>query len=156
MPYSHATRAEYYRIGLETGLIAEDQIRDWAMSVIERTTEPPAEIIEVSWSRTRHGLEENLRLISGERDRTLAGEWLLGLLREQHLEPETDLTWCAKKAMHISRAAGLRDDVYYEFDELEDDIFLAKNNPGGDLESCRQLLREALAKYPLLPGASDA
>jgi hypothetical protein len=156
MQSSHATRAEYYRIGLETGLIAQDEIREWAMAVIERLAEPPAEIIEVSWSRSQRSLEDNLRSVLGERNRTQAGEWLLGLLREKHFDSKTDLTWCARKAMHIARAAELEEGIYYEFDGLEDDVFLAKNNPGGDLEACRRSIQEALAKYPSPPSPGEA
>ena len=156
MPSSHATRAEYYRIGLETGLIAQDEVRDWATGVIERLTEPPAEIIEVSWSRTQHSLEENLRSVSGARDQRQAGEWLLGLLREKHFDSKVDLTWCARKAMHVARAAEMNESVYYEFDGLEDEIFLARNNPGGDLEACRHFMGEALAKFPSPPSPSEA
>ncbi len=156
MPSSHATRAEYYRIGLETGLLAQDEVRDWAMGVIEQMNDPPAEIIEASWSHTQQSLEDNLRSVSGERDRGQAGTWLLGLLRDKHLGAESDLTWCARKAMHIARAAELDEGIYYKFDELEDGIFLAKNDPCGDLEACRRLVKEALAKYPSPPLASEA
>lgn len=155
MPSSQATRAEYYRLGLETGLITHDEIRDWAMGVIERLFEPSAEIIEVSWSRTKHSLEESLRSVSGDRDRTKAGEWLLGLLREKHFDSEADLTWCARKAMHIARAAELDEGIYYEFEGLEDYIFLAKSNPGGDLAACRRYMEEALAEYPSPPSAGE-
>jgi len=156
MASSHATRAEYYRIGLETGLIAHDEVRDWAMGVIERLADPPAEIIEVSWSRTQQSLEENLRMVAGDRDRNQAGGWLLGLLRERHFGSEADLTWCARKAMHIARAADLDESIYYEFDGMEDDVFLAKNNLGGNLEAYRHFMGETLAKYPLPPSPSEA
>ena len=156
MQSAHATRAEYYRIGLETGLTAHEEIREWAMTVIEQLSEPPAEIIEVSWSRTQQSLEESLRSVSGERDRKQAGEWLLGLLRERHFESGKELTWCARKAMHIARAAELDEGIYYEFDGLQDDIFLAKSNPGSDLAAGRRHMEEALARYPSPPLPSEA
>jgi hypothetical protein len=111
---------------------------------------------EVSWSRTQQSLEENLRTVVGERDRKLVGEWLLGLLREKYFNAAEDLTWCARKAMHIARAADLDEGVYYEFDGLEDEIFLAKNNIGGDLAACRRNMEGALAKYPSPPSPSEA
>jgi hypothetical protein len=126
------------------------------MSVIERLTDPPAEVIEVSWSRTQQTLEENLRSVPGERDHGQAGQWLLGLLREKHFDSKADLTWCARKAMHVASAAELNEGVYYDFDGLEDEIFLAKNNPGGDLEACRHAMEEALAKYPSPPSPGEA
>ena len=156
MPLSHATRAEYYRLGLETGLVDPDEVRDWATSVIARLDEPSAEIIELSWSRTPQSLEQSLRAVEGDRDRTQAGERLLGLLREKHFVSESDLTWCARKAMHIARAAGLDEDVYYEFDRLADEIFLERNNPDGDLVACRQSMSEVLAKYPPPPSPGEA
>jgi hypothetical protein len=136
--------------------VAQDEVRDWAMRVIESLAEPPPEIIEVSWSRTQQSLEENLRSVTGERDRSQAGKWLLGLLREKHFGSAADLTWCARKAMHVARTAELEEGIYYEFDGLEDDIFLAKNNPGCDLEVCRHSMSEALANYPSPPSPSEA
>jgi hypothetical protein len=153
---SHATRAEYYRIGLLTGLLTQEDARAWAMSVIERLTEPPAEIIEVSWSRTQQSLEENLRSVTGERDKSQAGDWLLGLLREKHFASKADLTWCARTAQHVACAAEMSKDVYYAFDGLEDEIFLAKNNQGSDLEACRHFMGVALADYPSPPSPSEA
>lgn len=126
------------------------------MAVIQRLPEPPAEIIEVSWSRTQQSLEENLRTGLGDRDRKLAGEWLLALLRDKHFDAAVDLNWCARKAKNIARAADLEEGIYYEFDGLADDIFLAKNNPDGDLAACRRHMEEALAKYPSPPSPGEA
>jgi hypothetical protein len=41
MPSSLATHAEFYRIGIQTGLVTQDEVRDWAMAVIDRLQEPP-------------------------------------------------------------------------------------------------------------------
>ena len=58
--------------------------------------------------------------------------------------------------MHIARAADLDVDIYYEFDGLEDNIFLAENNAGGDLEACRQFMQDALGNYPSPPAPRQA
>ena len=156
MPSSHATRAEYYRIGLQTGLLTQDDARAWAMSLIETLADPPAEVIEVSWGRTQRSLEESLRSVPGQRDQRQAGDWLLGLLREKHFDSKADLTWCARKAQHVARAAEMSEGTYYAFDELEDAIFLAKNNPDGDLEACRHSMGVVLSKFPSPPSPSEA
>ncbi len=126
------------------------------MCVIECLTDPPPEIIEVSWNQNQQSLQESLRLVTGNRDRRKAGEWLLGLLREKHFDAAVDLTWCARKAMHIARATELDECIYHEFDGLEDDSLLTRRNPGNDMDACRHLMREALAKYPSPPSPSEA
>ena len=143
-----STIAEYFRIGLEAGLLRPEDAQDWATSVIEKMAEPPPEIIEVAWSKGLATTMESLRAVPGERDQQLAGRWLLGLLRNRLPTDDEELGWTARRAMHIAQAANLGDNVYYRFDSIDDEISLARNNTYWTIENCRKDLLEALAEYP--------
>jgi hypothetical protein len=154
MKPSYATIAEYYRVGLEAGLIQPDDVRSWADGVIAELDQPPAEIIEVSWSKGVPELLENLNTIPGERDRSLAGRWLLGLLRDTLPQSDEQLSWAVRRAMQIAQSTGLGNDTYYQFDLVDDELFLARNGQYGTVAECRRELESALAEYPSPPFTS--
>lgn len=149
-PPTDATAAEYLRLGLHLGLVAPADAKDWSMSIIERMPEPPAEIIDVSWSNSQSALEESLSAVVGARDRQLAGRWLLGNVRTR-LGDGHRLLWCATKAQVVAGVAELGSDVYYEFDQLADELFLAINNPGTDVHTLRDALVSTLNKHAIEP-----
>jgi hypothetical protein len=153
---SIATIAEYFRFGLETGLLKPEDAKAWAMLLVEEMSEPPYEIIEVSWSKGIASTLEALAEVKGERDTKLAGRWMLGLLRQSIPESDDQLHWVARRGMQIAKIAELGDETYYEFDTIDDELFLAKSNTYGTIEECRQNLRRALEEYPLAPTAGDA
>lgn len=144
---SEATRASYFLLGLEAGVISEATARDWAFAEIATHDEPSIEIIEVAASRTREQLWEALKSIPGEPNRQLAGRQLLGLLKVDIPSSHAGLLAIARRAMQVARSAGLPDDVYYTFDQIDDEIFLAVNEKYGTLDSCRQNLAEGLEKH---------
>ncbi len=146
-----ATIADYFKYGLETGMVKPEAVRAWADTVIMQLDEPPIEIIEVSLSQTIPILIETLAGVAGERDKALAGAWLLGLLRETRPQSAAELAWAIEKAIQIARAAGLGDDIYYQFDGIGDMLFLARCNTYGTVEECRTNLEEALSQYPVAP-----
>lgn len=151
MTPSLATVAEYFRLGLETGLLLPGDAKDWAMSVVEELAEPPGEIIEVSWSKGVAMTLESLGTVQGERDRVLAAHWLLAHLRRSSQASAEELQRVVRQAMHIARAAELGDDVYYRFDAIDDELFLARNNTYGSVAECREELANALAEFPPAP-----
>lgn len=151
-----ATIAEYFRLGIEIGLLEPESARAWANSEIARLDAPPYEIIEVSWSKDLSSLLDALSSVPGERDRQSAGRWLLGLLRERLPRPESELQHAASQAMRIAQAAELGDDEYYRFDAVDDELSLARNNVYGSVEECRSTFLAELAAYPVAPFGSDA
>lgn len=152
MTYSvNATKARYFLLGLEAGMVSEQVVRDWAYSEIESQDEPPIEIIEVASSRTREQLWASLKCIPGEPDSISAGRQLLGLLATDLPSSYSELLSVARKAMQVSRSAGLPDDVYYAFDQIDDEISLAANDVYGTLDWCRQNLAEELKNHAHCP-----
>jgi hypothetical protein len=91
MTPSLATFAEYFRLGLETGVLLPEDAKAWAMSVIGELDEPPGEVIEVSWSKGVAMTLESLGAVRGERDKALAAGWLLALLRGARQTSDDDL-----------------------------------------------------------------
>ncbi len=156
MPPSLATIAEYFRFGLETGLLKPEDAKAWALSVVEEMSEPPYEIIEVSWSKGIASTLEALAEVKGERDTKLAGRWMLGLLKQSIDESDDQLQWVARRGMQIAKLADLGDETYYEFDTIDDELFLANNNTYGTVAECRKNLWRALEQYPAAPIAGDA
>lgn len=78
---SLATVAEYFRIGLQIGLFMPEQAVAWADTEIASAEVPPEGMIEVAWSKGLASTMEALSAVPGERNKQLAGRWLLGLMR---------------------------------------------------------------------------
>jgi hypothetical protein len=150
-PASHATLAEYFRLGLQVGLLKPEDANAWAMSIVEKMAEPPYEVIEVALGKGVQKTLENLAAIQGERDSALAGRWLLGRLGQSLPEPADQLQWVTRRAMLIARIAGLDDDTYYRLDAIDDELFLARDNTYGSVAECRSELAARLREFPQPP-----
>jgi len=144
--------ADYYLYGIELGLIAFEEAIAWADVVIEETDEPCGEIIDLALSRPRgrNGVLESLREIKGERNPQKSGGYLLGNIKKA-FEAGSDIKYIAERAMSIASLARLPEDVYYEFDRIDDGIQLALSGTYGTLEQCHQELKEALSSYGSYP-----
>jgi hypothetical protein len=146
-PHSDATNAAYFLYGLGAGMFSADDVKSWAFAVIEEQKKPPVEIIEIAMSARREVLFESLKAVPGERDIQKAGRWLLSLLRKELQSNPSSLKTVARKAMQVARSTSQPEDVYYLFDGIDDEIFLAENNTYGSLKHCRSDLDAALAQY---------
>lgn len=151
MTSGYATMAEYLRVGIEVGFIESSVARSWADAIVEALPQPPGEVIEVAWSK---GLPEsltNLRFIPGERDSTLAGQWLLGSLREWLPSDDEHLEQALRQALQVCVAAGNDEATCNRFDVLDDQLSLARTGVYGTVADCRVELVAALAEYPTSP-----
>ena len=88
-----------------------------------------------------------LSAVPGERNKQLAGRWLLGLLGKNLPEADAALQFAAQRAMHIARNAELGDDIYYRFDLIDDELSLARTKVYGTVEQCRADFAAELAEY---------
>jgi hypothetical protein len=147
---SLATFAQYFRIGLEVGICEPEQVRDWAISVIDQMEEPPGEIIEVSWRKPLAQLISDLNEVKGEREIDLVCKWLLGTLSLTMASTNDYLGRTIRQAMRIARAAG-NSDLYYVFDVIEDELHLAEAQTYGTIVTCRACFDDALKEYGTLP-----
>lgn len=147
---SFATVSEYFHLGLTVGLLSLEHASAWATSVLADQNDPPHEIIEVSWSKGLASTLDALTAIPGERDKKLAGRFLLGLIRESMPDSDDELELDVQRAMRIARDAELGEEIYLRFDMIEDELSLARKNIYGTVKQCRQNLLCELAEYPVL------
>lgn len=144
---SYATIAEYFRLGLQVGLLLPDQAVAWADEEIAIAELASEELIDVAWAKGLTSTMDALAAVPGTRNKQLAGRWLLGLLAK--LIPCTDegLQLAIKRAMHIVQCAELGDETYGRFDMIDDELSLARANVYGTIEECRAKLVAELLKY---------
>jgi hypothetical protein len=153
---SLATIAEYFRLGLQVGLLTPEQAVAWADAQIAAAEAPPEGMIEVAWCKGLASTIEALGAVPGERNKQLAGHWLLGLMREAVPESAEELQLAAQRAMQIARHAELGDEAYYRFDMIDDELSLARTQVYGTVEECRMNLVAALAEYHPMEVAAGA
>ena len=144
---SLATIAEYFRLGLQVGLLMPEHAVAWADEEIAAAEVTPEGMIEVSWSKGLASTMEALSAVPGERNKQLAGRWLLGLMRQAVPESPEGLQLAAQRAMQIARHAELGDETYYRFDMIDDELSLARTQVYGTVEECRSNLVAELAEY---------
>lgn len=152
---SLATVAEYFRIGLRIGLLSPEQAVAWADARIADATAAPEGIVDVAWSKGLASTIEALGAVPGERNKQLAGCWILGLMRGAVPESSEGLHLTVQRAMQVARHAELGDETYYRFDAIDDELSLARSKVYGTVEECRSKLVAELEKYdPLEVGVA--
>ena len=144
---SLATIAEYFRLGLQVGLLLPEQAVAWADVEIANTVPLPEGLIDVAWSKGLASTMDALAKVPGERDKQVAGCWLLGLLSQSIPESCEGLHLAAQRAMHIARHAELGDETYYRFDMIDDELSLARANVYGTIGQCRSNLVAELGNF---------
>jgi hypothetical protein len=157
MPLTGATIADYYCKGIETALLPPEQARAWADSVIANTDEPLYAFIEISLSKGVPEVISALRCFPGERDPSNVGNWLLAELQQPEVQSIEGLEAAIRKAMLVCRHCDLSDQTYYEFDVIEDSLYLARHGQYGTVDQCRADFLACLQRHGrLFPGASQA
>ncbi len=146
---SYATHADYYRYGLEAGLLTPQDTKDWAFGLIYFLDNPPIEIIEVGMSRSLADLFTCLKQVPGERNIKLAGMWLLGLLKLRLSSEPFSYDRIVKQAIQVARSTNQDDDVYACFNTIDDRICLADSGTYGNLDAIIKTLGDVLARYPV-------
>lgn len=147
---SLASFAQYFRIGLEVGISKPEQVREWAISVIDQMEQPPGEIIEVSWRKPLAQLISDLNEVKGEPQIDLVSSWLLGKLSQTMESGNDSLDGAVRRAMGIARAAG-DNDLYDVFDAIDDELQLAVSQTYGTVAACRKFFDKALEAHGSLP-----
>ncbi len=145
-----ATVAAYFRTGLMVGVCAPDEARAWALSIIATLDEPPGEIIEISWHKPLDALLADLSSVEGEADVALASYWLLKRVAELPNASADEVWDRLQQAMRIARYANLQD-LFDEFNGLDDELNLAISGVCGEVDSCREELSSILASFPKAP-----
>lgn len=157
MQLSDATIAEYFCKGIETSMVPPERARAWSDAVIANSEEPPYSFIEISLSKGVAELISALRNFPGERDTGLIGAWLLAELWRFDVQSVAGLEAAIRKAISICQHCGMADGVYYEFDGIDDSLYLARHDQYGSVEDCRGDFLACLRRHAReFPGASEA
>ncbi len=143
---SLATYAQFFRIGLETGICTADEAREWALSVIEKMDSPPGEIIEVSWRKPLEHLIADLNSVEGDPDLESASRWLLQRLLESLPASNGTLHRAVRQAMQVARSIDAMD-LYYDFDRIDDGLQLAVTGVYGTVDTCREEFETEIREY---------
>ena len=148
MIQEYSTIAEYYRFGIELGIIDFSSAVDWADKVIEVEDAPSGEFVELALSRPRGrvGVVECLRDIPGARDSKMAGSLLLADLYGW-VKSGKNIQAVAKKALNVARATDLSEKECFLFDAIDDELTLAISGEYGTVEQSKVELLEALSEY---------
>jgi hypothetical protein len=121
------TIASYYLYGLESGLFPLDCAKEWAFQIIQSRDTPPIEIIEVATATQRQDVFDSLASVPGPRDTQVAGQCLFLHLHDKLQAGGMTVRAAVLAAMQIARRAELSDSIYYDFDALEDELYLAED-----------------------------
>lgn len=144
---SDSNVAACFQYGLEAGIVTEEEVKNWALRIVDTLADPPCEIVEVLSSRTFAQLHGNLGQVAGERHTELVGRVLLCNLGQLLPDDPAELGTIVRKAMQIVRSTGLGDDDYYLFDAVDDGLNLALSGTYGTIADCRQALVDAFEQY---------
>jgi hypothetical protein len=150
MKPSLASFAQYFRIGLEVGLCEPEEAREWAISVIDQMDEPPGEVIEVSWRKPLAHAISDLNEVEGEPEMALVCRCLLGRISLTLDSTNDFFGGVVRQAMGIARATGDAE-LYYIFDAIEDELYLAENEAYGTVAECRKDFDKALKEHGAPP-----
>lgn len=150
MKPSLASFAQYFRIGLQVGLFEPEEVRAWAMSVIDRMAEPPGEIIEISWRKPLEQLISDLGEVKGDPKKGLVCRCLLGRVAMSLESTDDSLDRALRQARGIAYAAGDAE-LYNVFDAIEDELRLAETDTYGSVATCREDFDRALKIYGAPP-----
>jgi hypothetical protein len=150
MKPSLASFAQYFRIGLEVGLCEPEEAREWAISVIDQMDEPPGEVIEVSWRKPLAHAISDLNEVEGEPEMALVCRCLLGCISLTLDSTNDFFGGVVRQAMGIARATGDAE-LYYIFDAIEDELYLAENETYGTVAECRKDFDKALKEHGAPP-----
>lgn len=150
MSSSLATAAQFYRIALEVGLCDPDDARAWAISVIDKLSAPPGEIIEVSWRKPLAHLIEDLNSVQGEADISAIRSWLLHELWRLSANSTAHVDRAVRQGMQLARSLS-DEELYYQFDRIDDGLQLATTQVYGTVAEVQSDLEEVLKDGMSLP-----
>jgi len=148
MLQDQAIKADYYRYGIELGILGFEKAMVWADKIIALESEPDVEIIDVALAspRGRNGVMDALKAVKGVRDPQLAGKMLLRDLQVQ-LQNGCPLKAISRKASMVTWVTQMPEAIRWQFDRIDDDISLAEQGIYDDVEHLSIELNSILTQY---------
>ncbi|MFK8031980.1 MAG: hypothetical protein AB8G18_17250 [Gammaproteobacteria bacterium] len=143
---SEAVFADYFKYGIEVGIVEFAEAKEWAYSVIEKEAEPSVEVIDVAMSTGKAQIYDALGLVKGPWQPSLSGAWLFAAMHKMLERGDRPASSLAAMAHQIARSTS-DENVCLEFDIIEDELELAKRGIYGTEQQCMATLETALEKH---------
>ena len=121
--------------------------KSWAFSVIEALDAPPIEIIEIATANDRNSAMDALQSAAHGADQAAAGRWLLEDIFGQLQAGDITAMDATRAAMRVAQTTSLPDQVYYDFDGLDDELQLAGNGTYSTPEMVRADVLKVLKEH---------
>ena len=144
---TQATICAYFWAGTAVGVLQFQNGKDWAYSVIEALDAPPIEIIEIAIANDRNSAMDALQAAARDADPQTAGRWLLADIFNQLKAGGMSAMEAARSAMRVAQTTNLPNQVYYDFDGLDDELQLAANGTYGTPEEVAIEVLKALEEH---------
>jgi hypothetical protein len=139
--------ADYYCKGITMALVSPDEAWAWADAEIAKADAPDFRFIDIALSRSVSDLYTALRAFVDSEAECKVGPWLLARLQRVDMQSTEALVAAVRKARSLCEYCGLSDEIYYEFDELDEVLFLARHNEYGSVDECRADFIRSLERH---------
>lgn len=149
------TICAYFWAGVAVGVLPFQSSKDWALSVIEASDAPPIEIIKVATANNRNSALEALQASAHGADQQMAGRLLLADIHAHLKTGDISAMEATRAAMRVAQTTTLPDQVYYDFDGLDDELQLAVNGTyGTPAEIAAEIAADILKSLAVHAGAT--
>jgi len=144
--------AAYFRAGLRTGVVPQEEAVRWADRAIERLEHPPVALLDVSLARPG-AVNDVLAALSallggpGADEPPESARALLDRLRADLASGRRTLDATVACLYRVSYAVALPEDLRWEIVALEDDYSLAVERIVGDVGAMEAQVRAWLARF---------
>ena len=129
---TQGTICSYFWAGVAVGVLPLQRGKDWAFSIIEALDEPPFEVIEIAIANDHNSAMDALPAAAHGGDQQAAGRLLLADILVQLKAGDVTVEEATLAAMRVAQPTSLPDDVYYQFNVLDDELQLAFNGTYGN------------------------
>ena len=145
--FTQETICSFFRAGAVAGVLPFQRGKNWAFSIIETLDEPPGEIIEIAMANDRNSVMDALQAAAHGADHQAAGRHLLVGILSQLQSGDISEDEAIFAAMRVAQATSLPDEVYYQFNVLDDQLQLVVRGTYGDLAEVRLDVLKALQEH---------
>jgi hypothetical protein len=141
--------ADFFRLGLVTGLIDKPSVVAWADSVIEERQEIDPAIIDVclAGSRPVGEMISMLRQVKGSMRPEVSLGMLLAYAAEIHRDRNERTGQIVLGLFRLTRMEDLPQDVEMKLHRLDDGLYLAREGYYGSKSSVTMALQDWLSEY---------
>jgi hypothetical protein len=130
----YANYREYFRYGLNIGILRSSDVTDWALGIIEDLDRPPIEIIEVGMSRNLRELSEQLDELGKNAisDTDLVASWLFWVLKSRLTGAPSTYECIVEQARKVARETNRAEHIYSRICYIDYEVSLLLDGYGAE------------------------